>query len=376
MSEWVSVLAVFWVLWAIDGIRLLPAEQFGLHGRRWRARFSYARWLLPGWWPTAWRATVADIPFALSPAGICNRPAGSAGRPAETPWQAQAWAWSEIRTVEAKDGWLLVNGGRFCRDTGHLWAGQLLKLAQLDTPARAQRIDLWLQRWLRPAHLRRRVKVLRRRTATAAMLNALFLGLAAVITVYLAGNFSERLPARWSEAVAKLLPLLAGYLALLHVMALGFMWGAGRRLKAVNVDKRASALFSAALLPPQALRLRALVGEAFLPPQHPLAYAVAFARPRELAELAFHTLGDLRWPMGGQDDPPLAQEISAWFRVELAQRLRPLLHAAGVNEAALFAAPIADGSGGCAYCPRCRSQFVHPAALCPHGVALQTVAKR
>lgn len=371
MSEWLPVLAVFWGLWALDGLQLAPSGQFGLIGRRGRATFSFARLLRPGWAPTAWRAAVADIPFALSPAGICNRPAGGAGRPAETPWSAQVWAWADIREVTAREGWLLVNGVRFCRTTGHLTADRLLELARLDSPARERRITWWLHRWLRPAHLRRRARVVLGRTATPAMLNTSFLVLAVMMTGYLVGNFAERLPARWAATVVNLLPLLAGYLVLLHGVAVGLAWRAGRRLKAVRPDKRGMALFSAALLPPQALRLRALTGEVFFPAQHPLAYAVAFARRNELEELAFHTLGDLRWPVGGTADAPLAQDIAGWFRVALTQRLQPMLRAAGVDEAGLLAAPAADSEGSCSYCPRCRSQFTAGPVRCARGIELR-----
>ncbi|HEX2861974.1 MAG TPA: hypothetical protein VHN79_10055, partial [Lacunisphaera sp.] len=91
MTEWASVLFVFWILWLVDGVKLPPADRFGLVGRGRRARLSYGRGLFPGWLPGNWRAGVADIPFSLSPLGISNRPAGAAGRPAEAPARATAW---------------------------------------------------------------------------------------------------------------------------------------------------------------------------------------------------------------------------------------------------------------------------------------------
>ncbi|MBI5382422.1 MAG: hypothetical protein HZA31_11030 [Opitutae bacterium] len=376
MNEWFSALLVFWALWAADGVRLVPAAVFAIVGTRRRATLHLSRWLFPGWWPASWRASAADLPFALSPAGICNRPVGVASRPGEAPWRAQAWAWADIRDVSARDGWLWINGTPFCRDTGHLPAKRLLALAQLDAAARAEKISWLLHRWLRPAHLRRRARALAGRTALIATLNAWFFGLAAVLSLYLAGDGAGRLPTRWAEAVARGLPWLALYLFLLHAVAVGAAWRALRKLPAVAVDKRSVALLSATLLPPQALRLRALLGEAFFPTQHPLAYALAFARKKDLAALAFQTLGDLRWPLGGAEDPPLAQEIARWFGAELGERLRTHMRAAGVEEAALFAAPVADAPGSCSYCPRCRSQFVTAQTHCPHGVALQPVARR
>lgn len=374
MSEWVSVLLVFWALWLTDGVKLPAPARFGLVGAGRRARLVFGRLLAPGWSPAGWRVVADDIPFALSPEGIGNRPVGSAGRPAEAPARATAWRWEDIRETGQKGGWITVNGARFCRDTGHLRASQILGLARMSEPVRTARVGWWLQRWLRPAHLRRRAAALSGRTTMPALLNSLFLALAAVITVYLLADGASRLTPKQAESVARALPFVVGYLVLLHLAALAAAQVATRRLKVPGEDRRSIALFSAALLPPQALRLRALAGDGWFPAQHPLAHALAFAAPRERAELAFQVLGDLRWPIGETEDPPLAKTVAAWHRAELAKRLGPLLATAGLDEAKLFAAPRADGPASCRYCPRCRSQFTTGTARCPHGVELRPVA--
>jgi hypothetical protein len=371
MSEWASVLLVFWALWLVDGIKLPPVARFGVTGLGRRARLVFGRLLAPGWSPAGWRAVADDLPFTLSPAGICNRPAGSA----EAPARATAWTWDEVRETGLQGGWITINGARFCRDTGHLRASQILGLARMPEPVRTPRLGWWLQRWLRPAHLRRRARVLAGRTRTTVMLNTVFLVLAGVITLYLLADGASRLPPGQAERVARTLPFVTGYLVLLHLAALVSAGLTVRRLKVPGEDKRTIALFSAALLPPQALRLRALAGEGWFPAQHPLAYALAFARRRELGALAFQTLGDLRWPIGDADDPPLAKAIAAWHRAELATRLAPLLKHADLKEAELFVAPRADGPASCRYCPRCGSQFTTAAARCPQGVELKPVVK-
>ena len=375
MNEWATLLLVFWLLWLIDGWKLPPVARFGLAGGLRHARLRFARVLPPAWLPTGWTAVAADIPFVLSPAGLCNRPAGSAGRPADAPGVAAAWAWADIKEVAVKDGWIEINGRRFCRDTGHLNAPQLLALAWETDAARPARIAWWIRRWLRPAHLRRRAWVLGGHSAISATANTLFLLLAAVVTLYLTGMVAHRLPLAWADLGGRLLPLLAGYLALLHGVAVVAAGRALRRLKAVQPEKRGSAWFTALLLPPQALRLRALLGEGFFPAQHPLAYALAFAAPAQLRELAFDTLSDLRWPLGAAGDTPLAQEITGWYRTELAGQLVPLLRAAGIKEAALLAAPAPEGSASVSYCPRCQCQFTGPRTHCPQGIELQPVAK-
>jgi hypothetical protein len=375
MTEWASVLLTFWALWLIDGLKLPPAERFGVAGRGGRARFVHGRLLWPAWLPGGWRTTVADVPFALSPRGICNRPVGAAGRPMEAPATATAWAWEDIRETGVDGGWITINGRRFCRDTGHLRANQILGLARLTEPSRTARVGWWIHRWLRPAHLRRRVRVLEARTEGAVALNEMFLATALLVTVYLAANAATRVPAAWADVIARSLPLLIGWLLLLHFIAVLFAWRAVRRLKAATEDKRGMALFSAVLLPPQALRLRGLAGEGWFPPQHPLAHALAFARKPELAQLAFQALGDLRWPIGTDADPALAREIATWHRATLKDALALLLAAADLKEAELFLAPRADGAASCQYCPRCGSQFVNTEARCPHGVGLQPVRR-
>ncbi len=367
------MLLVFWALWLADGLKLPPAARFNLNGRGRRARLVFGRLLRPGWSPTGWRVLADDVPFALSPRGISNRPVGSAGRPAEAPARATAWAWEEIRETGVQRGWITINGARFCRDTGHLRASQILGLARMPEPVRTPRIGWWLARWLRPAHLRRRAKILVGRTMVPAVFNGVFLALAVVLTVYLLADGASRLAPKQAELVARLLPLILGYLVLLHLAAVVTAWRATRRLQVPGEDQRGIALFSAVLLPPQALRLRALAGDGWFPAQHPLACALAFAPKRELAELAFQVVGDLRWPIGDAEDAPLAREIAAWHRTKLGQRLGPLLAAAGVEEEKLFAAPRADGPASCRYCPRCRSQFTSEAARCPHGVELKPV---
>lgn len=368
------MLLVFWALWLVDGIKLPPAARFGVTGRGRRARFVFGRVLPSAWWPSGWRVVAADLPFTLSPEGICNRPAGSAGRPAEALARATAWAWDEIRETGVQRGWITINGARFCRDTGHLRAAQILGLARMPAERRTARVAWWLARWFRPAHLRRRARALAGRTRTPALVNTVFLGLAVAVSVYLLADVAGRLPPARAEAIARGLPLLIGYLVLLHLAGLVTTGLALRRLKVPGEDKRAIALFSAALLPPQALRLRALAGDGWFPAQHPLAVALAFAPPPARAELAFQTLGDLRWPLGGADDPPLAARIAAWHRTTLAALIGPHLVAAGIGAGDLFQAPRPDGPASCRYCPRCRSQFTTATARCPHGVELQPLS--
>ena len=378
MSEWVSVLAVFWLLWAADGVRLGPRRVFSFVAGPWRrrtARSAYSRLSVPGVSPLGWRMTAADVPVALSPAGVSNEPAGAAGRPVETPPRVLAWRWEDVRETAVAQGSIFVNGERFCADTGHVSAPQLLALARLAPAARDKKIRALISRWFRIANLRRRQRVLLARTRTLAALNTIAWTVLAGLTVYVAGDVAARLPARWSATLADALPaLLLGVLGL-HLAATVMAFRVVRRLRPVTAEKRRANLLSALLLPPQALRLRALLGEGFFPPQHPLAVALSVGRPDARTEAAFHVLADLRWPLRGQASPALAHDIAAWFRAELEREIVPRLAAAGVAVDALLAPPEPDAPASCSYCPRCRDQFVAGPAACPHGVPLRPLGR-
>lgn len=372
MSEWASVIAVFWTLWVLDGARWGKRRGFTfVGGARGRGRVGYSRASLPGVRPTGWRFAVADVPLSISPQGIANAPLGSAGRPAEAPASVQAWRWDEVRQVGIAHGALFVNGARFCADTGHVSARELLALAQLPAAARERRIRAIVRRWFRPAHLRRRARVLCARTRAVAALNAVLFAASVALSAYVLGDLAEKLPPRASRAIAEVLPwFLLGVLAA-HGTAVVLAWRGLRRLRAVVGEKRGAALFSAALLPPQAMRLRALLGDGFFPPQHPLAGVLAFAGARERASWAFNAIADLRWPLPPRGaESPLAREITAWFRRELEPQVAHLLAGAGIATDGLLAPPPRDAPESRAYCPRCRDQFVVGARVCPHGVAL------
>lgn len=376
MSEWVSVFAVFWLLWALDGARLAPRRLFTARGLGRRAAIVFSRVSRPGGWPGSWRMTASDVPLVLSPLGLSNAPAGTAGRPAEKPAELRAWRWEEVREVGVAAGWIFVNGARFCPDTGHVTAPQLLALARATPAEREKKISALLQRWLRPTHLRRRVRVLLGRTALVARLNAVSLVLLAGLSIYVVADVAASLPEVWSARLAGALPALLLGLLMLHVTAVVLAWRAVRRLRAVMPQKRGSTLFSALLLPPQAMRLRALAGEGFFPAQHPLAMALAFGRAAAREEMAFQTLADLRWPLVDEKEPPLAREIAGWFRRALEAQVGAAFAAAQISTGTLLAAPAPDAPASCSYCPRCRDQFVAGPAECPHGIKLLPVRRR
>lgn len=373
MSDWESLAAVFWALWAVDGWRLAPVAGFNVVAG-WgggRAGMSFGRIAWPARWPRGWRTQVSDVPLAMAAEGICNRPVGSAGRPVEVPSVVTAWRWEEIAEVRAAAGWLWVNGQRFCRNTGQVAAAQLLELARLPAAGREESIRGLIRGWFRPARLRRKVRLLEGRTAVVAACNVGLLVVAWVLTAQLATPLVAVLPAAGAAAFGRALPWLALLGLGLHLGGVISAWRAQRRLK----PPVPANLFSALLLPPQAIRLRGLLGAAWLPAQHPVAYALAFAGGRERDLVLFQALADVLWPVPADGDSPLARTVAEQMRRMLHGEIVRAVTVAGLVPEDLLAAPAADGPDSCRYCPRCRDQFTTPAGRCPHGVALLPLAR-
>jgi hypothetical protein len=377
MSEWLPLLGVFWVLYLIDGLQIRRRRRFSFvswFGDR-KAMVNHGRGHGLGPLPGGWRAWADDLPWAFSPAGLSNEPVGSAGRPVEIPAEVVAWRWEDIRELQVQSGWLWINGQSFAPATPHFSPEELRQLAArcaaLPPTAREVLLRGQLRLWLRPAHLRRRAMVWRHRTARLALLNTTVFAFIAALTVYLLFDVSQYLPGSMAQRYAHALPWMLGYAAVLHGLAVVLAWRVQRRLPPARRALRGPQLFSAALLPPQALHLRAILGEAWFPPMHPLAGAVALAAPTAVREFAFQTLADLRWPLPpARPRSALATEIAGWFRPELTAGVEAMLRAASLAPAGLLAPPAPDGSASCAYCPRCRDQFVAGHVTCPRGISL------
>lgn len=378
MSEWSPVLAVYWALWALDGARLAARRSFSLVGRgpRRAARVQYERWLLPPFLPASWRLLAADPPLALSPTAVSNLPHGSAGRPADTPAPVHAWRWEDVRHVGVAKGWIYLNGAAFCPDTGHVTAREFLAIASRPRDGREQQIHAIMRRWFRVADLRRRERVLAARTKAVAWCNTATTAIMAALSTYVLADIPASLTESQAIQIARLLPFALGSVLLLHIAGVAMSWRARRRLPVRAPDRRRTALLSAALLPPQALKLRALLGDGYFPVVHPLAAVLAFGRPSSRRTFGFHVLADLRWPVATPSAPSLALDVAAWFAPALEAHVIGALRDAGVETSELLEPPAPDSPASCRYCPRCRDQFAAGPAQCPLGIQLQPLSRK
>lgn len=409
MTDWVLFALIFWGAFVFDALRRLRRARHAVHGA-----FLAGR----GWWhfdelhlipllPWQWRFWTDDPTLSFSPHGILNQPAGSSGRPTESPPHALMWRWEEITACTEQGGWLLVNERRFAPSCAAMRPARLQQLAQQLAPlapaAREAKLQRELHLWFRPAHWRRRLRVVKARTRFAAALNGLtLLGIAALTVVAATDGFASR-PA-FAERVMPWVPHIALVAFALWVASIVEAFLAARKLARWSRPGVRSKIATALLFPPQALRWRTVLSEAVTAAPHPLLLTTPGARRDDARLAAFNAFADLEHPRPlPADAPPEAALIRDWFRVALRPHFERVLRPAestGVakrtkkrakakkNESgqerkmsptceapldprALLAAPKPDGPMSCAYCPRCHDQFVRADAHCPHGIALR-----
>jgi hypothetical protein len=398
MSDWWSVLAIFWIAYLFDGLRRTPrAHTIVRRAAPWTAVLRHAGLHLLPPAPWAWRFRADDPPFALSPEGLCNQPVGTAARPAEPAQFTAVWRWEQIETVEEKRGWLVVNGRLFGPAATAWPAAELLALAAALKPlapaAREARLRRWLSSRLRPAHWRRRMAVVRRRTGDAALLNsAALLACAAATAIACFTPATEDYEE--TPRILALLPPLLWFALAAYAGGIAAALYAARRLRRWLQPGTTKAILSAACFPPHGLRWRRLLSDSVVPAPHPLLLALAAPGTATRAAAAFDALADTLWPLPLPELAPAATTraeplpaaatpalataaaIRTWQAAEFERRFRNWFAAGGIDAAALIAPPARDNSGACAYCPRCRSQFSRADGRCPHGIPLQPLPPR
>jgi hypothetical protein len=209
-------------------------------------------------------------------------------------------------------------------------------------------------------------------TATLAVLASVNFVCALAVTVYLLGNVANLLGEDWAERLADAFPQLLAAFGIIHVAIIVFAANAHRRLMPTKKEERLSLLISAALLPPQALRLRAQIGAAYFSKMHPLSWLGVTQATKALEPFARQILCDLNWPLppAQPDDAALVRAITSWMRGRITLEADRLVQAEGLATEILLAPPTRDSSTSCSYCPRCGSQFLAGPTHCPQNVKL------
>ncbi len=161
------------------------------------------------------------------------------------------------------------------------------------------------------------------------------------------------------------LPLLAGYLGLVFLVALQFR-SAHCRLYPDEKGDRRKHLLMFCLSPVDVIHARDKIALPLLGTFHPLAVACAAAPRGVFEELAHAVWRDLEYPAWPvcpvNDDGP--RQTEEWFRQHLQMAVAALLTQAAL-EPGQVATPPPPQDGTCrSYCPRCLGQFVIPQGQC------------
>ena len=380
-SEWWSILAVFWGLYLADGLRGGRRDRFHFHGwfashRSANGRATQAAWFFIPPLPGAWALTAEDLPASLAPEGITNWPAVSASRPPPLPDLVATWRWEDIQRVEDRAGHLWVNGQRFAPSTPALTAPALgalaRELAPLSAAARTARLQAWQSARFASARLRRRLRSALGRSRSLGFLNTIQTLLLAAVSAYLLFDGPARVSPVLADALARNLPAFLIAYAGLHLVAVTWFFRLHRRLYPAAGAERASVIFTALFVPPQALRLRLHLTARLAGGLHPLAVALAALPPSRVHPIAADTLRDLTWPRLTARLPAAATAVVRSSCTLLAPVLTSALNRQSppVSPDALLAPPVRESRAACAYCPRCGDQFTRADARCPHGASL------
>ena len=407
MAEWGAVVARVWALYLADGMgagrreRLyLSAWRGGWRWRFWRrgpgparaASLTQASWFFAPAWPWSYTLATEDLPVGLTVEGLANRPRASTTRPAFRPNIPRAVKWEDMGEIATSGGWLTLDGRRFAPATEALDAHELRRLAArlrpLPAAGRAAEIAAWHTRRFSVTRARRRFVVALGRTRGLAVLNTVqTAGWVALSVGLLAEFFSPVSPTGEIDPWRQLgTPqgswwILVAALALTHGLAVWEAWSLHRRLHPERKEERGNLVFSALLLPPQALRLRAALMRPLARGLAPLAGALAAGTPETAREAAAATWRDVLYPARPENLPPffatLGDEAAGLARPAVERSLAQATASglAGVTPAELDAAPAHFARGVCAYCPRCGDGFARADGVCPQGVVLKPVAE-
>jgi hypothetical protein len=407
MSEWWSVVAVFWTLYLADGVSGGRREQLFLSSWRgeWRWRFwprlprprsrpprtahlTQAGWFVAPPFPWAYTLALDDLPASIASEGLTNWPSASTSRPPPRPDRTRTATWENAGKISTGGAWITLGGERFAPVTNALDARALRGLAErltaMTPEQRAAEITFFQNRRFSVLRARRRIAIGLARTRTLAWMNTLqTIGWIALSFALVRGAFDPALPFglagswRWLEPEQIRWWVLSGWLFLMHLLALGTAWRLHGKLHPRRKDERANLIFSALLLPAQALRLRAALLRPLAHGMAPMAAVLAVGTPATARAAAAATLRDLDFPARPSGLPAstmsLNESAAALCRPALVRALAEASAdgVTGLRAEELLAPPANREAGVCAFCPRCGDGFLRSDGVCPQGVKLR-----
>ena len=295
-------------------------------------------------------AICAELPFRLSPAGLCT----STG---------EVLSWQDLRfqVVEHRlfSGDLLIGQFRSEHEAG-LWRDRLRELAQLAPRKGEEQIRTWLRAGFHAASARERRDDFDRSTRwLRRFTNSMF------VWLFVAGPAAVNLLGlgiTW-------LPLLLGVVLLLVLIVRSFL-RAHRALYPFERATRFRHVVTMALSPPAAARAADLLLLDLFSGLHPLAVAAVVFNAGDFERYASDTLRALRYPLS-EDLSDEAAAIAQWYRRELLRVAEEFAQRRGLDLDAVYAVPEPESPAIVAYCPRCRTQYLSHNQSCADCVGVE-----
>ncbi|MBI1948752.1 MAG: hypothetical protein HYS27_23905 [Deltaproteobacteria bacterium] len=310
-------------------------------------------------------------PCSLGVDGVVSARTFAFGREQRPLDRTQSFRWDEVETLGRDDATLLLNGAPFasCSSRHHAEAAlrALQALKDAKPKDRERTLDEVIAAHVDPDELLERTA--RHRSLGSAPLIAgfgLFLALFGAIPF----EVSQRGLEQWPRLVLLLFAWVA-LTALSTWMAHRGLYGPRGDTLGATRGERWGQLVLMFLAPYTALRANDRLGRNLLAGLHPIAAALALAKPDRGHHAVLCALRDLQTPRPMALDAAGAA-IEADFRARLLHAARKRAEGRGVDVAALARTPELR-AGQVAWCPRCLVRYRQAGGACADcGVALSS----
>ncbi len=272
--------------------------------------------------------------------------------------------WDRVERVSARDGYLCLNGRRFAHCATRASAGRLARAVEKirllpDADARDEAIARLVRRSFNARHAARRAAFFHRVTRSLRF-NAILLW---VLVFFLLPYAYWRL-----EDGPRFYLVLLGVWLLMWWIAIEFVRLHRRFYPRISGDRWQHFVF-ALCFPHYAIRSIDALSKGFLAGHHPLAIAVALARPEERDRLAGNLSRDARFPipLGEGGDAPSARAAEVFRQRYFLPALESLMTRSVEDDE--------DTPTTVAWCPRCHTPYEVSGIPCDDCGGIPTVAR-
>jgi hypothetical protein len=362
MSDEQTLLAVIAVIYLADCIYWIPGSGLSItswFGLPWKLRYPSsllgnqrgAIGLANPLPPLGLATRCQGLTVSIAPEGILSCVSAEIAPGRRPPQTANAFRWSEIKSVQREERTVLINNEFFYKASSeyssrHL-ASEIARLSKLDDKKRSTEIANLISDSCDPAAINDRVTAFLKQSRHLRYLaNVLFLFLFGICPFVV-----------WRYGLAATLwPIVGGLYTQTIIIALLFS-KAHRKVYPHDSSQIFKPFLTMLLAAPSAIRVQDILGRPLLEPFHPLAVAKTLCSAKDFKNLATHAIRDLNFPR-----LPIPQtSIERTFRDAVLATLTRKLQ---ISDAEILTAPQRSETVHTRYCPRCHQQFTDAATYC------------